>query len=116
MHEPSSMLKVYASPTRYYQGPGVLREISGRILQNFGGRLLVFGGSRALRVLMDHGFHKSMHDQAYRLEEFRGECCDAEVERLSKIGLDSSCRVVVGAGGGKAWILPKLWDPGLVCR
>jgi glycerol dehydrogenase len=104
MYEPSSKVKVYASPMRYYQGPGVLREISGRIFQNLDGRLLVFGGSRALRVLADHGFYKSIqdHNQAYTVEEFRGECCDAEVERLSKIGLDESCRVVVGAGGGKA--------------
>jgi glycerol dehydrogenase len=104
MYEPSSKMKIYASPMRYYQGPGILGEVSGRIFKNLGGNLFVFGGRRALGALERHDFYKSVRDQdlTYVTEEFGGECCEAEVERLSKTALDSTCSVVVGAGGGKA--------------
>ncbi|MCJ7608787.1 glycerol dehydrogenase [Candidatus Bathyarchaeota archaeon] len=104
MYEPSSKMKIYASPMRYYQGPGILGEVSGRIFKNLGGSLFVFGGRRALGALESHGFYRSIRaqDLTYVIEEFGGECCDAELEKLSKTALDCSCSVVVGAGGGKA--------------
>ena len=38
----------------------------------------------------------------FRCNEFCGECCDPEIERLSKLARKEECDVIIGVGGGKS--------------
>jgi glycerol dehydrogenase len=101
---PSPSIKAFASPMRYYQGPRILEKVSGRLLKSLGGKPFIFGGGRALEALEKHHFFKALRSEElnYVRELFGGECCDDEIERLCRMASDSSCDIIVGAGGGKA--------------
>ncbi|MDQ1280008.1 MAG: glycerol dehydrogenase [Thermoproteota archaeon] len=89
---------------RYYQCPGVLEKVSGLLLKSIRSKPLIFGGARTLKALEKHHFFKVLRsvELNYVQELFNGECCDDEIERFCRIASDSSCNLIVGAGGGKA--------------
>src|SRR5258707_14701912 len=49
-------------------------------------------------------------------EEFKGECCHQEIDRLKTIVRDHRCDVVIGLGGGKAMDTGKSVGHGMSTR
>lgn len=99
--EPEEVTKVTTTifPGRYVQGAGALRSLREEV-----GRL----GKKALAIVdrsVDQivaPFLKSGDGVTFVCEEFSGECCDTEIERLSALARKENCNVIVGVGGGKA--------------
>lgn len=99
--EPEVVTKITTTifPGRYVQGAGALRSLREEV-----GRL----GKKALVVVdraVDHlvaPYLKSGDGVTFISNEFCGECCDPEIERLSALARKENCNVIVGIGGGKA--------------
>jgi glycerol dehydrogenase len=86
-------------PGRYVQGGGALHSLREEV-----GRL----GKKAL-VIVDRAvaqlvapYLKPDDHVTFLRNEFCGECCDTEIERLAGLARKESCTVIVGVGGGKA--------------
>ena len=94
-------LKILISPSRYVQGPGALKSL-GEQIKHLGGKALVIGGKTAISQTQDI-IKQSLEEQniSYRIETFRGECCDSEINRLKEIAVSEECEVVISVGGGK---------------
>jgi glycerol dehydrogenase len=95
--------------SRYIQGPGALKRVVDMLQSIQVEKVLVIAGRKAMDVLEDYGFFKfieSIGGSYTRLffgDGFCGaECCDEEIERLTKLISRENYDVVVGAGGGKA--------------
>jgi glycerol dehydrogenase len=101
MTEPEEVTKITTSifPGRYVQGAGALRSLREEI-----GRL----GKKALAVVDSSvdkivaPYLKSGDGVTFLCNEFCGECCDPEIERLATIARKENCDVIIGVGGGKA--------------
>lgn len=99
--EPEEVTKITTSifPGRYVQGAGALRSLREEV-----GRL----GKKALAVVdrsvdkVVAPYLKSGDGVTFVPQEFCGECCDPEIERLSAIARKENCTVIVGIGGGKS--------------
>lgn len=99
--EPETPIKISTSifPGRYVQGAGALYSLREEI-----GRL----GKKALAVVdrsVDQvvaPYLKSGDGVTFVCNEFCGECCDPEIERLAKLARKEECDVIIGVGGGKA--------------
>jgi glycerol dehydrogenase len=108
--KPNLFTKAFASPMRYYQGPGITPSATPVIVSALGQRAFIFGGPSALKALQKHRLLEALEEKgvSYTVEEFGksqvwgNECCDEEVDRLAEIARDDDCDVVVGVGGGKA--------------
>lgn len=92
------MITTTIFPSRYVQGPNAL-NLLGEELARLGKKVLLledpFVAQNFSKVIAAGLAGKLESHQ----EVFEGECCDEEIERLSKIaGID----VVAGIGGGKA--------------
>lgn len=98
------MLQVFASPSRYSQGPGATAwlgaEMGGLGLE---GPLLLVAGRSPLAKL-GAIWAKSFSNAGFRHEvlPFGGECCPSEIARGVAAARSLGARTVVGAGGGKA--------------
>ena len=99
--EPEVPTKITTSifPGRYVQGAGALYSLREEI-----GRL----GKKALAVVdrsvekIVAPYLKSGDGVTFVCNEFCGECCDPEIERLSTLARKESCDVIIGVGGGKS--------------
>jgi glycerol dehydrogenase len=89
------------APSRYVQGAGAINEI-GVHTANLGSKALVTGGKRAIANSWE-AVKASLEGQGvgYNLEDFRGECCDSEVNRLADIAKSNGADIVITIGGGK---------------
>ncbi|MEM4062305.1 MAG: glycerol dehydrogenase [Desulfurococcaceae archaeon] len=102
-------VKVCGGPSRYIQGPGVLKYI-GDVIKSYGvNRVLVFADKIVMDVIEKHGLFSSLSKAGVDyVKELFGvtpcgpETCDEEIDRLVAIAKNSGCDGVVGAGGGKA--------------
>ncbi|MEM0040766.1 MAG: glycerol dehydrogenase, partial [Thermofilum sp.] len=102
-------IKVYGGPSRYIQGPGVLKYF-GDMVKNYGvSKVLVFADKIVMDVIERHGLFNSLNDAGVEyVKELFGvtpcgpETCDEEISRLTAIAKESGCNGVVGVGGGKA--------------
>lgn len=94
-------IKILISPSRYVQGPGALRSL-GEQVKNFGSMAFVTGGKRALKETRED-IEKSLREKNVGsvFEEFRGECCDSEIERLKAAATAAGADFIVAVGGGK---------------
>lgn len=101
IEEPEVVTKITKTifPGRYVQGAGALRSLREEV-----GRL----GKKAL-VVIDRAvdqivapYLKSGDGVTFVCNEFCGECCDVEIERLAGLARKENCNVIVGIGGGKA--------------
>ncbi|HTV64322.1 MAG TPA: glycerol dehydrogenase [Bryocella sp.] len=99
--EPEQATKITTTifPGRYVQGAGALRSLREEV-----GRL----GKKAL-VIVDRAVDQIMTPYlkpgdgvTFVCNEFCGECCDPEIERMAALAKKESCDVIVGIGGGKA--------------
>lgn len=86
-------------PGRYIQGMGAF-ELLEKELCNFGERGLCIMSPSALKKLFDKmpGQNSKI---ALETKDFRRECCDKEIDRLSEAGEKCGAKFVVAVGGGK---------------
>jgi len=94
--------QIFIAPSKYVQGRGVINQI-GQHISLLGDRVLVVGGKSGLAATRS-GRTQSLSSQGiFQVEElFRGEVCDAEIERLVAIAKQNACNVLAASGGGKA--------------
>ncbi|MEM1641610.1 MAG: glycerol dehydrogenase [Desulfurococcaceae archaeon] len=102
-------VKVCGGPSRYIQGPGVLKY-TGDVIKSYGvNRVLVFADRVVMNVIEKHGLFDSLSragvdyvKELFGVTPCGPETCDEEIDRLAAIAKSSGCDGVVGAGGGKA--------------
>jgi glycerol dehydrogenase len=99
--EPEEVTKITTSifPGRYVQGAGALRSLPEEIAR-LGKKALAVVDRSVDKVVGP--YLKSTDTVTFVPEPFGGECCDPEIERLSKLARKENCDVVIGVGGGKA--------------
>lgn len=94
------MLQKALFPGKYLQGPGALGELPSLIKQ-FGSCGLILASPTAhSRILPESGIDFALNNLT--AERFNGECCEAELNRLSDVITVQKADVLVGMGGGKA--------------
>ena len=99
--EPEAVTKITTTifPGRYVQGAGAINSLREEL-----GRL----GTKALAIVdravdkIVSPYLKSGDGVAIVCNEFCGECCDPEIDRLAALARKENCNVIVGVGGGKA--------------
>ena len=95
------MAKTIASPSRYIQGRGELDNLCEHV-KRLGSKLFVLAsGSGKKRVEAQLERSSRAHGVDLVYEEFRGECCDPEIQRVLEAFRASGCDVLAGVGGGK---------------
>lgn len=94
------MLRKAVFPGEYLQGVGAMRELPA-LMAAFGQRGVILASPSA-RERLSALTGDDSRAAGCPVEIFGGECCESEVERLSRVVADHRAEVVVGAGGGKA--------------
>jgi len=96
------MTNIFVSPGKYIQGKGALKE-AGNHIRSLGTKAMVIGGRHGLQAVNKALTDSCREADVESFEElFNGECCDSEINRLTKAALYQNADVIVGAGGGKA--------------
>lgn len=93
------MLRKTVFPGKYIQGQGVLRELP-RFIDLLGSKGLILASPTVKTKILPAIFKNSFPDRV-PVEEFRGECCEEELSRLSRLIGQEGINVIVGMGGGK---------------
>lgn len=96
------MTKILKSPSKYVQGPGVLREFD-RYLQGMGRNLFIIisqSGTKRICPTLETCFAEKP-DFALHYEIFKGECSQNQIDALVRACQERGCTAVVGIGGGK---------------
>ena len=95
------MLKALIMPNKYLQGRGVLRDL-GKHASGLGRKFFIVGGPTAISCTREK-IETSLQEEGmeYDFEVFRGECTQAEIDRLVKAAEDSKAEVLGAVGGGK---------------
>ena len=95
--------KIMIAPSRYVQGPGVIRQI-GEMAKNLtlGEHVLVICGRSAMAITKDD-VETSLREQGLTstIEKFNGECCMDEINRINALGEQVGANLIIGIGGGK---------------
>jgi glycerol dehydrogenase len=93
------MLKKAVFPGKYIQGVGALGELPA-LLESLGKQGLILASPTVhQRILPACGIDWAARSTL--VESFRGECCEAELARLSGVIQQKQVDVLVGMGGGK---------------
>ncbi len=95
------MAQIIASPSRYVQGRGELKNLR-RHVEKYGKNLFVLvsaSGKKRVEGKIAQSFEGAQAAVVY--EDFRGECCQTEIDRVAAAFRASGCDVVAGIGGGK---------------
>jgi len=82
-------------PGRYVQGEGALALLPEEV-ERLGGKGFAIAGATAAALLGER------LPAAFATAAFRGECSDAEIDRLAGLARERQAGVIVGMGGGKA--------------
>lgn len=95
------MANIIISPSRYVQGKNEIENIHTH-LENLGKNFLIISFDMILD-LVEEKIKKSFKDTNCNLsfENFQGECCMSEIQRLCEKAKDKGCDCIVGIGGGK---------------
>lgn len=96
------MVKIMIAPSRYIQGPDVLKK-TFEYIGHLGTRFFFIGGPTALRAVKAT-VSEGLVDKstACHMETFQGECTRSNATRLSKMAEDFKADVIIGVGGGRA--------------
>lgn len=96
------MATVIKSPSKYIQGKGEIKSL-GKHLDKLGGKYLILLSNRNYEQLGEK-IKESLNEKSLNhvFVNFKGECSFEEIDRISQIGIDNKCDVIVGVGGGKA--------------
>ena len=101
------MARVFISPSKYVQGPGELARLGGYV-KAYGAHALVVisaGGLRRFGDVISASLAEAEVGCTY--DNFNGECCQAEIDRLVEVYRAAGTDVVVGVGGGKIFDTAK---------
>ncbi|MCD2256891.1 glycerol dehydrogenase [Lactobacillus sp. CC-MHH1034] len=95
------MERIYASPSRYVQGKGVL--FSGvQHIKDLGEKPLLLCDDNVWQIVgQDFDQHLKTADLITTHVPFNGEASDSEIQRVSDIAKSEKCDVILGLGGGK---------------
>lgn len=93
------MFKKAVFPGKYIQGQGVLCELPG-FIDLLGSKGLILASPTVKSKILPALFKGSLPSQ-FEVEQFRGECCEQELSRVSRIVGQEGIDVIVGMGGGK---------------
>lgn len=91
---------ISAFPGKYIQGEGVIARLP-EFMRSFGGRGLILA-SRTAKERVLAKYVGEYAGEGIVVEEFGGECCEEELERLLQIVVSNGVDVLAGVGGGKA--------------
>lgn len=95
-------------PAIYMQGPGVLQQLRPHLLERLDARrALVISDPVVAHLFEDNSNDAASRSVSLQVLHFGGECTEAEVERLFRLGNPGNPQAVVGAGGGKALDVSK---------
>ena len=97
--ETSTKITTSIFPGRYVQGAGALNSLREEIAR-LGKKALAVVDRSVDKIVAP--YLKSGDGVTFVCNEFCGECCDPEIERLSTLAKKENCTVIVGVGGGKA--------------
>lgn len=96
------MIDLFLAPGRYVQERGILKKI-GEFIFPLGKRPLFLADklvySKVAKTLLESLGGTNLKGS---FEEFKGECCAEEIERVTALIKDKDIDVIVGCGGGKA--------------
>ena len=114
------MARIFNSPSKYVQGPDALAELASYI-EPFGSKALAIStasGVKRVGAKIEGGFADSAASVTF--EEFNGECCDSEIDRICAVAQATGSDVIVGVGGGKVLdtakaVAYKLGVPVVIC-
>lgn len=89
-------------PSQFINEEGVLDK-SSQYISQYGDRVLISGGVRALRSL-DNRLTESLDKQeiSWRKHTFIGECSDSNIQKIFDKIKEFSAEVLIGVGGGKS--------------
>lgn len=95
------MEKVFASPSRYVQGAGVL-ETGLHYIKALGNHALLLSDDIVYKIVGEKLIaNLEKIGVAVTYVPFNGEASINEIDRISQIGLKEACDVILGLGGGK---------------
>lgn len=86
-------------PGKYIQGEGALDQLPHWV--NWLGKNGLILASRSVKEKILGEYGNDLSANSIRIEQFRGECCEDELSRLSQIIGCGQTGVIVGMGGGK---------------
>jgi glycerol dehydrogenase len=101
------MLKTIIAPGKYIQGNGELKNLKEHT-KNLGKSFYIIASSNGIKrngPTIEESFIGS--DAKITFEEFNGECCKSEIDRLRQGLKTNNCDVVIGIGGGKIFDTAK---------
>ena len=86
-----------AFPGKYMQGENALHELPG-LVSLLGKKALILASPTAKNKIL---IQYNMEGYGIGIEEFRGECCEKELTRLSEMITLREIDILIGMGGGK---------------
>ncbi len=96
------MIDLFLAPGRYIQEKGISKKI-GEFIFTLGKRPLLLADrlvySKIGKNILENLKRANVSPE---FEEFKGECCAEEIERVIALAKDKDIDVMVGCGGGKA--------------
>ena len=95
------MTKILASPTRYLQGKGLLKQLAAHITA-IGSHPIIIVDKNIIPIVMPF-VQASMENTGlnYDAVEFAGECCMSEINRIQEVIAAHEADIIIGIGGGK---------------
>ncbi|NLM97588.1 MAG: glycerol dehydrogenase [Halanaerobiaceae bacterium] len=93
------MARILASPGKYIQGKGVLKDL-GKYVNDFGERILGIIDP-VVKELYAEELQSGLAGKELIMETFGGESSKKEIERLAEIARQNNIELIMGAGGGK---------------
>lgn len=95
------MANIIASPSRYIQGKGELRQLCAHAATLGKKLFIIISGTGKERVEDAVAESAAQAGCTVTYEIFNGECSNNEINRISDLFRSSGCDMVVGVGGGK---------------
>ncbi len=94
------MARAFGGPNKYIQRAGEIDRLTG-YLESLGKKPLVLIDRALFGALSERIRSSAASELDIRFEQFGGECCTPEIERVKKIAIEHGSDILVGVGGGK---------------
>ena len=96
----SPVVRIFGSPSRYYQGPGAL-DLLPQICADVGGKPVIVIDADVF-ALIEERLGGLLAGMSHIILPFRGEVTVREMEKLASAAKEAQAELIVGIGGGKA--------------